>query len=166
MFNVTLTGRRYDKDGNLKQWWTEATLKHYEERVQCIVDQYSNFTVTQLGDNFTVNGINTQGENIADNGGLREALRAYYKFRERVSSESTLPGLADYTPEQLFFLGFAHMWCGNSTHGALKSRVVDGVHSPNRYRVIGTLSNFAEFSEAWKCPVGSPMNPPSKCVLW
>ncbi|KAJ9597235.1 hypothetical protein L9F63_011909, partial [Diploptera punctata] len=159
-------GRRYDKDGNLKQWWTETTLQHYEERVQCIVDQYSNFTVSQLGENFTVNGINTQGENIADNGGLREALRAYKKFRQRVSTESILPGLTEYTPEQLFFLGFAHMWCGNSTHGALKSRVVDGVHSPNRFRVIGTLSNFKEFSEAWKCRAGSPMNPTNKCVLW
>ncbi|PSN34745.1 Neprilysin-11 [Blattella germanica] len=159
-------GRRYDKEGNLKQWWTEATLEQYEERVQCIVSQYSNFTVSQLGDNFTINGINTQGENIADNGGLREALRAYRKFRSRQRHEHTLPGLAQYSPEQLFFLGFAHMWCGHSTNGALKSRVVEGVHSPNRFRVIGTLSNLKEFSDAWSCPLGSPMNPENKCILW
>jgi len=58
------------------------------------------------------------------------------------------------------------MWCGNSTRGALKSRVVDGVHSPSRFRVIGTLSNSREFAEAWGCPAGSPMNPDKKCVLW
>nr|CAD7439516.1 unnamed protein product [Timema bartmani] len=161
-------GRRYDKEGNLKQWWTEKTLVEYEQRVQCIVQQYSHYHVTQLGDNFTVNGINTQGENIADNGGLREALRAYRKFqaRQNETEDKILPGLAEYSPDQLFFLGFTHMWCGNSTKGALKSRVVDGVHSPNRYRVIGTLSNSEEFSEAWHCPKGSPMNPEKKCILW
>lgn len=58
------------------------------------------------------------------------------------------------------------MWCGNSTLGALKSRVVDGVHSPSRFRVIGTLSNSKEFADAWGCPAGSPMNPDKKCVLW
>ncbi|CAG2054488.1 unnamed protein product [Timema podura] len=160
--------RRYDKEGNLKQWWTEKTLVEYEQRVQCIVQQYSHYHVTQLGDNFTVNGINTQGENIADNGGLREALRAYRKFqaRQNETEDKILPGLAEYSPDQLFFLGFTHMWCGNSTKGALKSRVVDGVHSPNRYRVIGTLSNSEEFSEAWHCPKGSPMNPEKKCILW
>jgi predicted metalloendopeptidase len=134
---VAATGRRYDKDGNLKQWWTEGTLREYEQRVQCIVEQYSQYNVSQLGDNFTVshrigcslcgaavctedimclmfqvNGINTQGENIADNGGLREALRAYHKFRERFPDELLLPGLTQYSPEQLFFLGFAHVSAG------------------------------------------------------
>lgn len=61
---------------------------------------------------FQVNGINTQGENIADNGGLREALRAYHKFRSRIPGEQLLPGLSQYSPEQLFFLGFAHVSAG------------------------------------------------------
>jgi hypothetical protein len=61
---------------------------------------------------FQVNGINTQGENIADNGGLREALQAYRKFQDRYSGEQLLPGLTQYTPEQLFFLGFAHVSAG------------------------------------------------------
>ncbi|XP_046396781.1 neprilysin-4-like [Ischnura elegans] len=159
-------GRRYDKDGNLRMWWSRETLVEYQKRVQCIVDQYNAFPVKQLGGNFSVNGVNTQGENIADNGGLREALRAYRKFRERNPQEPLLPGLAEYSHDQLFFLGFAHMWCGHATNGALRSRVVNGVHAPNRFRVIGTLSNMKEFSEAWGCPAGSPMNPPNKCILW
>lgn len=61
---------------------------------------------------------------------------------------------------------FQQIWCGNSTVGALKSKMVEGVHSPNKIRVIGTLSNSAEFAKAWKCPAGSPMNPEHKCVLW
>ncbi|KAK7866898.1 hypothetical protein R5R35_001640 [Gryllus longicercus] len=160
-------GRRYDKYGNLKQWWTESTLQEYEKRVQCIVEQYNKYEVPQIGENFTVNGVNTQGENIADNGGLREALRAYRKFRTRQSDpEQLLPGLTEYSPEQLFFLGFAHMWCGNSTRGAMRSRVVEGVHSPNRFRVIGTLSNSEEFAKSWGCRKGSQMNPQHKCILW
>ncbi|KAF4521361.1 hypothetical protein B566_EDAN006950 [Ephemera danica] len=114
-------GRQYDLHGNLKQWWTNNTLNEYNDRVQCIIDQYSEFHVTRLGDNFTVNGVNTQGENIADNGGLREAQRAYEWFRERqrrqhrrrhrvMDVEPSLPGLEDISPEQLFYLGFAHSW--------------------------------------------------------
>ncbi|KAJ0179111.1 hypothetical protein K1T71_004823, partial [Dendrolimus kikuchii] len=160
-------GRRYDEEGNLKQWWSAATLEHYHGKVQCIIDQYSKYHMPQLP-NYTVHGFNTQGENIADNGGLRAALNAYSLFTKRnpITRRDTLPGLPDYKPEQLFFLGFAQIWCGNSTVGALKSKLVEGVHSPNKIRVIGTLSNSKEFAEAWKCPSGSPMNPEHKCVLW
>ncbi|XP_063635712.1 neprilysin-4-like isoform X1 [Cydia splendana] len=160
-------GRRYDEMGNLKQWWSAATLEHYHGRVSCIIDQYSKYHLPQLP-NYTVHGFNTQGENIADNGGLRAALHAYQLFtkREPAARRDTLPGLPQYKPEQLFFLGFAQIWCGNSTTGALKSKMVEGVHSPNKIRVIGTLSNSKEFADAWQCPLGSPMNPEHKCVLW
>ncbi|XP_038213219.1 neprilysin-4-like isoform X2 [Zerene cesonia] len=159
-------GRRYDEEGNLKQWWTAGTLEQYHERVQCIVQQYSQYHMQQLP-NYTVHGFNTQGENIADNGGLRAALRAYGLQRRRAARPAPrLPGLPHYSPDQLFFLGFAQIWCGNSTVGALKSNLVEGVHSPNRIRVIGTLSNMKEFSDAWQCAPGSPMNPEHKCVLW
>ncbi|XP_063929574.1 neprilysin-4-like [Zophobas morio] len=160
-------GRRYDENGNLKQWWSTATLTHYHEKVRCIIDQYSNYTMPDLGAAFRVQGYNTQGENIADNGGLRAAFEGY-KRREAVtnSMHRRLPGLPDVTPDQLFFLGFAQIWCGNSTLGALKSKLVDGVHSPNRIRVIGTLSNSKEFAKAWGCRLGTPMNPVNKCVLW
>ncbi|XP_026326721.1 neprilysin-4-like isoform X2 [Hyposmocoma kahamanoa] len=160
-------GRRYDEEGNLKQWWSAATLEHYHGKVQCIIDQYSKYHMPQLP-NYTVHGFNTQGENIADNGGLRAALNAYALFagRHPAARRDALPGLPTYKPEQLFFLGFAQIWCGNSTMGALKSKIVEGVHSPNKIRVIGTLSNSKEFAEAWQCPKGSPMNPEHKCILW
>ncbi|XP_049865226.1 neprilysin-4-like [Pectinophora gossypiella] len=160
-------GRRYDEEGNLKQWWSAATLEHYHGKVQCIIDQYSKYHMPQLP-NYTVHGFNTQGENIADNGGLRAALNAYSLFTQRhpTAKRDTLPGLPQYKPEQLFFLGFAQIWCGNSTIGALKSKMVEGVHSPNKIRVIGTLSNSKEFADAWQCPRGTPMNPEHKCILW
>ncbi|XP_017885295.1 neprilysin-4-like isoform X3 [Ceratina calcarata] len=159
-------GRRYDENGNLRQWWSNETLKHYLEKVECIIDQYSSYHLSELGNNLTVNGFNTQGENIADNGGIREAYRAYQRLRTRNVERQSLPGLVGYTQEQLFFLGFAQVWCGNYTNGSLKSKLVEGVHAPNHFRVIGTLSNNVDFANAWNCPSGSPMNPSRKCILW
>ncbi|XP_046465759.1 endothelin-converting enzyme 1 isoform X1 [Neodiprion pinetum] len=160
-------GRRYDENGNLRQWWSNETLIHYHEKVECIIKQYSNYHVPELGDHYTVNGLNTQGENIADNGGIREAYRAYKRLTVRnPSRQQALPGLTEYTQDQLFFLGFAQVWCGNYTTGALKSKLIEGVHAPNHFRVIGTLSNNAEFARAWHCPTESPMNPHHKCILW
>ncbi|KAF2882511.1 hypothetical protein ILUMI_23672 [Ignelater luminosus] len=160
-------GRRYDEHGNLKQWWSFATLDHYHTKIKCIIEQYNNYTMPELGSSFTVHGYNTQGENVADNGGLRAAFEGYKRYQARTNSESLrLPGLPDVTTDQLFFLGFAQIWCGNSTLGALKGKLVEGVHSPNRIRVLGTLRNSKEFAKSWQCPVGSPMNPPNKCVLW
>lgn len=159
-------GRRYDENGNLRQWWSDETLQHYHEKVECIIRQYSSYHLPELGNNFTVNGINTQGENIADNGGIREAYRAYERLKARSTNQHPLPGLVDYSQEQLFFLGFAQVWCGDYTNGALKSKLIEGVHAPNHFRVIGTLSNNAEFAKAWNCPIGSPMNPSHKCILW
>ncbi|XP_071859700.1 neprilysin-11 isoform X2 [Bombus fervidus] len=161
-------GRRYDENGNLQQWWSNETLQSYHEKVECIIKQYGNYHLPELGDNnnFTVNGVNTQGENIADNGGIREAYKAYQRFRIRNTNRLALPGLANYSQEQLFFIGFAQVWCGSYTNGALKSKLIQGVHAPNHFRVIGTLSNNADFAKAWNCPVESPMNPSRKCILW
>ncbi|XP_029047783.1 endothelin-converting enzyme 1-like isoform X2 [Osmia bicornis bicornis] len=160
-------GRRYDENGNIKQWWSDETLQHYHQKVECIIKQYSSYRLPELGNNFTVNGFNTQGENIADNGGIREAFRAYQRLQKRSDNRLVvLPGLAGYTQEQLFFVGFAQVWCGNYTNGALKLKLTEGVHAPNHFRVIGTLSNNQDFAKAWNCPTGSPMNPPDKCILW
>ncbi|KAF7996611.1 hypothetical protein HCN44_002257 [Aphidius gifuensis] len=160
-------GRRYDENGNLRQWWSDKTLEHYLEKVDCIIKQYGNYSLPELNNNFTVNGVNTLSENIADNGGIREAYRAYLRLKKRKkSTEKLLPGLSEYTQEQLFFIGFAQVWCGNYTSGALKSKLIEGAHAPNHFRVIGTLSNNQEFSKAWNCPVGSFMNPVHKCILW
>ncbi|XP_043506308.1 neprilysin-4-like isoform X3 [Frieseomelitta varia] len=159
-------GRRYDQNGNLRQWWSNETLRHYHEKVQCIIQQYSNYHLPELADNFTVNGVITQGENIADNGGIREAYKAYQRFKKRNTDRLVLPGLVNYSQEQLFFVGFAQVWCGSYTDGALKSKLIQGVHAPNHFRVIGTLSNNADFARAWNCRAESSMNPSRKCVLW
>lgn len=111
-----------------------------------------------------MNGFNTQGENIADNGGLREAFRAYKL--SQVGPDERLPGLQQYTPEQIFFLAYANMWCGVATPEGLENQILTDPHSPSRFRVIVPLSNSDDFAEQFQCPVGSPMNPGNKCILW
>ncbi|KAK3912060.1 Endothelin-converting enzyme-like protein [Frankliniella fusca] len=111
-----------------------------------------------------VNGTFTLAENIADNGGIREAYLGYRRYTARHGREPTLPGLNNYTHEQLFFLAFANVWCHNSDAQFDALQLRDS-HSPARFRVIGALSNFPEFAETWSCPTGSPMHPANKCII-
>ncbi|KAL8599693.1 hypothetical protein ACOMHN_064139 [Nucella lapillus] len=158
-------GRQYDKDGNLIQWWDDLVIKRFKHRAQCIIDQYSNYTIKEV--NTQVNGIQTQGENIADNGGIKEAYRAYQEWvKQRGEEEPRLPGMLSYTHEQLFFINFAQVWCGAMRPEAAINRIRTSFHSPGRYRVIGTLQNLRSFSEAFQCSEHSYMNPTSKCSVW
>ena len=113
-----------------------------------------------------INGIISQGENIADNGGVRESFRAYRNYVRERGAEPRLPGLEKYSPEQLFFLSYANMWCSKQTRESLQQQILNGPHSPAQYRVIGPLSNSADFAQQFNCPIGSEMNRPQKCVIW
>lgn len=116
-------------------------------------------------ENFKLSGVNTQGENIADNGGVREAFRAYrYYVEANDGAESSK--FENLTSEQVFFLAYANSLCGTNTPEALSTLIETDPHSPYRYRVIGTLSNNEDFVRAFKCSPGTPMNRLNKCVLW
>jgi len=156
-------GRQYDKDGNMKQWWSEEDIKKFKEKAQCIIDQYSNYTIPEV--NMTINGRQTQGENIADNGGLKQSFKAYTRWVEKNGPEDTLPGIS-LNQNQLFFLSFAQMWCGTARPENYVNIIRTGKHSPGKIRVIGTLANSYEFAEAYKCPAGSRQNPVKKCSVW
>lgn len=156
-------GRQFDKDGNLKQWWNEATVRRFRERAQCIIDQYSSYVLEDIRHN--INGKMTQGENIADNGGLKQAYRAYKKWVKRHGQEPLLPGL-NLTHDQLFFLNYAQIWCGSMRPEDALSKVRSSVHSPGPIRVLGPLSNSYDFARIYNCPVGSRMNPNKKCSVW
>jgi len=158
-------GSQRDGDGNLVNWWEPATKKNYLERARCIVEQYGNYSVDIRGEDLGLNGINTQGENIADNGGLKAARRAYERFTSDHGKEPRLPGLT-YTSNQLFWMANANQWCNVIRPEALKQYVLTDPHSPGRFRVNGVLRNLAEFAEDWNCPLGSPMNPEHKCSVW
>ncbi|XP_031570959.1 endothelin-converting enzyme homolog isoform X2 [Actinia tenebrosa] len=155
-------GRKFNKDGNLKKWWTNGSIKAFEEKTKCLVEQYSNYKFH--GKN--LNGLQTLGENIADNGGIKQSFQAYQIWKKKNGKEEKrLPGL-DLNHDQLFFLSFAQIWCSSFRPLAAVSAVENGVHSPGQWRVIGSLSNSQEFAKAYKCPVGSRMNPAKKCKVW
>nr|WBW70056.1 venom protein [Lampona murina] len=158
-------GRQFDKYGNNLNWWDDTTDEHYKEKAQCMINQYSEYTVYLKKENLTLNGENTQGENIADNGGMKEAYRAYHSWVKDNGPEKLLPGLK-YNQSQMFWISAANVWCGKYREEFLKSSIIEGVHSPFRFRVIGPMSNLEEFSSAFNCSPGSPMNRSDKCQVW
>ena len=181
-------GRRLDKYGNLFDWWEPEIKKRYLERAQCIIDQYSNYTAEEVGLNVRnrvidfiefrmtkklmffsfwsqLNGVNTLGENIADNGGLKESYLAYNTWEAENGVEPRLPGLL-YTSQQMFWLSAANMWCKITTPEGLKNQIITDPHSPSKFRINGPLSNIPEFAKAFNCPLGSTMNPEKKCSVW
>uniref|UniRef100_A0A6Q2YV42 Membrane metallo-endopeptidase-like 1 n=1 Tax=Esox lucius TaxID=8010 RepID=A0A6Q2YV42_ESOLU len=157
-------GRNFDKDGNMLNWWSNYSAEHFKDQSQCMVQQYGRFT-WKLAGGQNVSGINTLGENIADNGGVRQAYKAYMKWLEREGEELRLPGL-DMDHKQLFFLNFAQVWCGAYRPEYASHSIKTDSHSPLEYRVLGSLQNFGAFSEAFQCKPGTPMNPDMKCRVW
>ncbi|XP_023258212.1 neprilysin isoform X1 [Seriola lalandi dorsalis] len=157
-------GRNYDKDGDLKDWWTPDSTQRFLELSKCIVDQYGNFS-WDLANGLNLNGNNTLGENIADNGGIRQAYQAYKNYVKEHGEEPPLPGI-DLSHDQLFFLNFAQVWCGtHRPEQAVNSIKVD-VHSPGKFRVLGSLQNFPEFAKAFSCNKSSYMVPDNICRVW
>jgi predicted metalloendopeptidase len=151
-------GRKFDGNGNLRDWWTATDGAEFEKRAACVADEYSGFTSV---DDVKLNGRLTLGENTADNGGLRIAYMAL---------EDTLKGnmekMDGFTPEQRFFLGWAQVWCENSTEQAARQSAVTNSHSPGRWRTNGSIRNFDEFGKAFGCAKGQPMYPESSCRVW
>ncbi|KAL5532721.1 hypothetical protein ACEPAF_4495 [Sanghuangporus sanghuang] len=166
-------GRLYNQQGKLEQWWTNATSEGFNTIQECIARQYSKYTIDDgKGNKIHVNGNLTSGENIGDSG-LIQAFRAWHGqfhteiFEEGGVREPLLPGL-NYTQEQLFFIGFGQIWAQLIKSAAAVQRVRTDPHSPNKYRVEGTLANIPEFAAAFQCREGSKLNPPAheRCVLW
>ncbi|XP_037346870.2 endothelin-converting enzyme 1 [Pungitius pungitius] len=154
-------GREYDKDGNLRPWWKNSSVEAFKQQTECMVEQYGNYSVNKE----PLNGKHTLGENIADNGGLKAAYKAYVNWIKKNGEEATLPALG-MTNHQLFFVGFAQVWCSVRTPESSHEGVITDPHSPSRFRVIGTISNSQDFSKHFGCKSDAPMNPKHKCELW
>jgi putative endopeptidase len=152
-------GRQFDARGNLKDWWTAADGKAFEERAQCFVDEYAGFTAI---DEVKLNGKLTLGENTADNGGLRIALMAYLA-RTAKEPATTLDG---FTPEQRVFLGWGQVWCENLRPEHARMQAQTNPHSPGHDRVNGVVSNMPEFQKAFACKAGQPMVRQNQCRVW
>uniref|UniRef100_A0A6I8SCF8 Phosphate regulating endopeptidase homolog X-linked n=1 Tax=Xenopus tropicalis TaxID=8364 RepID=A0A6I8SCF8_XENTR len=160
-------GRKYDKEGNLFSWWTSESEERFKNKTLCMVEQYNNYYWKQAG--LHVKGMKTLSENIADNGGIRESFRAYRKWIEDLrkgKEEMLLPGL-DLNNNQLFFISYAHVRCNSFRIESARDQIMNGVHSPPQFRVIGAMSNFEEFHKAFSCPKDSKMNRgANSCRVW
>ncbi|XP_075617832.1 neprilysin isoform X1 [Balearica regulorum gibbericeps] len=157
-------GRNFNENGDLVDWWTEESARSFKELSQCMVYQYGNFSWDLAGGQH-LSGINTLGENIADNGGVRQAYKAYENFVKKHGKEKLLPGL-EMNHKQLFFLNFAQVWCGTYRPEYAVNSIKTDVHSPGKFRVIGSLQNSPEFSEAFSCSKSNYMDPAKKCRVW
>jgi endothelin-converting enzyme/putative endopeptidase len=157
-------GRKFDADGSLTDWWTEADARKFEERASCIDKQYSEYSPVkdEKGNPIYLKGKLTLGENTADNGGVRMALAAYQKSLEG-KERKIVDG---FTPEQRFFLGYAVSRCENVTDQYSRLLVETDPHSPGKFRLIGPLSNMPEFQKAFSCKAGDPMVRVDACRVW
>lgn len=154
-------GRRYDADGNMKNWWTEEDLKKFQGLTQQVVDQFDEYVAI---DTFHVNGELTLGENIADLGGL---TIAYYALKEKLARNN--PGQIDgFTPEQRYFISWAQIWRSKGTDQIMQLLLKTDVHAPGYFRVIGPVSNMKEFQEAFNLSDDAPALRPldKRIVIW
>jgi predicted metalloendopeptidase len=143
-------GRQYDAHGNLSDWWSAQSADRFKAHAAGIVKQFSEYTVL---DGLHVNGQLTEGENIADLGGL---LIAYDALERRLAGNPQ-PLIDGFTAEQRFFLSYAISWRDELRPEALRLQVQTDPHSPANFRVNGPLSNVVEFSTAFGVPENSPM---------
>jgi putative endopeptidase len=154
-------GRQFDGDGNLKDWWSAESAKEFVRRASCVEKQFSSYVSV---DDLHVNGKLTLGENIGDLGGLKIS---YAAFRKAQAGKKSDP-IEGFTPDQRFFLGWAQVWCSAQRPEEARLRVQTDPHSPERYRVMGPLSNMAEFARAFECEADAPMVRPAPdvCTVW
>ena len=150
-------GRQYDAVGNLRDWWSPASAEAYKKRAQSVVEQYAAYEPLR---GLHLNGELTQGENIADIGGIKIAYLALQKALEK-HPEDAQKKIDGFTPDQRFFLGFAQIWRANQRDEDTKRRVMIDPHSPGRFRCNGPLSNMPEFAKAFDVSDGAPMVRPT-----
>ncbi len=157
-------GRQYDASGNLRDWWSAASAEAYTKRAKEVVDQYAAYEPLP-GEH--LNGELTQGENIADIGGIKIAYIALKKALAK-HPEDANKKIDGFTPEQRFFLGFAQIWRANQRPEETKRRIMMDPHSPGEFRCNGPLSNMPEFAQAFDVPEGSKMVRPSdkRAAIW
>jgi endothelin-converting enzyme/putative endopeptidase len=155
------SGRQFDGDGNLRDWWTAKDAGEFEKRADCVRDQYSGYVVV---DDIRINGKLTAGEDIADLGGTILAWAAWKEATRGMQLEP-IEGL---TPDQRFFVGLAQWACENQRPENLRVSAATNPHSPGRYRINGVVVNMPEFAKAFQCKDGAALKkaPGKVCKVW
>lgn len=155
-------GRRFDKDGNMTDWWTKEDAEEFNKRTQLLVEQYNNFVAV---DDLHINGKLTLGENIADFGGLTVAYEAYQLSLQGKNKPEPIDG---FTCDQRFFLSYAQLWCGKIRDKALRRKTLEDVHPWGKFRVNGALFNMPEFYKAFDIKPGDKLyrTKEQRPVIW
>ena len=158
-------GRQFDDKGNLRDWWTPADAKGFEDRINCVRDQYATFVVV---DDIHINSKLTSGEDVADLGGT---LLAYMAWQKQTAAEHPKPGalggdIDGFTPDQRFFIGMAQWACENERPENLRVSAITDPHSPGFARINGVVSNLPQFQRAFSCKAGQPMVHEPTCKVW
>uniref|UniRef100_A0A915EQK0 Uncharacterized protein n=1 Tax=Ditylenchus dipsaci TaxID=166011 RepID=A0A915EQK0_9BILA len=164
-------GVQWDGVGALNTWLDASSRQAFDQMANCIVQEYNGFCPLDPDEYQPncLNGFNTQGENIADNGGIHAAFRAYRNSLEVHGPDRALPSdlIGQFTHDQLFFLSFAQPWCMEQQEPEdTYSQILFDPHSPAKYRILGTLRNFPAFRDAFNCPVNAVYAPENHCEVW
>jgi len=152
-------GRQFDAQGNLKDWWTKDDAKGFEDRINCLRDQFATYVVV---DDIHINSKLTSGEDVADLGGTLIAYMAWTK----ATANANLQPAEGFTPEQRFFIGFAQWACENTREANSRLQAATDPHSPGFARINGIVTNLPEFATAFKCKAGQPMVKAKVCKVW
>ena len=154
-------GAKFDANGNLRNWWSDADLKNFEARSECVSNEYSEFNV---GPGVNIQGKLVLGEAIADLGGATIALAAYEHSLQGKPHEV----IDGFTPEQRFFLGFAQVWGENIAPQEATRRALTDPHAQGPFRINGTVSNMPAFMKAFGCDNGTKMvrAEDKRCAIW
>jgi predicted metalloendopeptidase len=156
-------GSKFDAEGNLRSWWTDADRAEFDKRTSCVADEYGSFIPV---DDLHINGRLTLGENTADNGGIRIALMALRDEQAKHPESKANQTIEGFTPEQRFFISFAQVWCENRTPESSRLLVKTDPHSPGRFRTNGTMQNSDDFAKAFHCKAGQKMVSANACRVW
>lgn len=153
-------GSKYDEHGNLNEWWTKEDREKFEVKTKLIVEQFNQYKV----DSMHVNGEYTQGENIADLGGVVMGLEAFKKTKQYKDNIK----IAGLTPTQRYYLAYAYAWMVNKRIEAQKRQIMTNEHAPEQFRVLGPLSNQPEFFKAFNIKEDEPMwrDDDERIIIW
>ncbi|CAG9817175.1 unnamed protein product [Phaedon cochleariae] len=148
----------------LRSWWSPNSLVNYDEKLQCLSNQYSDFLVPEMRGRKLHPG-KTQDEDMADLAGMKISYDTYINWNEQNGPETLLPGL-NYSANQLFWISAATRHCAKYSEDSLKEYIDRNQWSLEKFRVNGPLQNLKEFAFDFGCAKGSKMNPENKCDIW
>ena len=152
-------GRQFDSQGNLRDWWTADDAKRFDDRIQCVRDQYARYIIV---DDIPINSKLTSGEDVADIGGT---LLAYIAWKQQTAGQ-TLADRDGFTPDQRYFIGMAQWACENVRPENLRVNALTNPHSPGFARINGVVTNLPEFQKAFSCKANQPMVKEKVCKVW